>query len=166
VAGRDKDRTLIVSRPHAVRLLHVSGRTFDRLEAEGVVVAATPRRGTRGATYDAVAVVGAYLAYQERKLTGRTESPKDRRDTAIAVWTELRISRERRVLLQRDEVVADGRTYIGAVQARLRAIAPRLRQQGIDEPIAATVEGSIEEAIDELARWRTTLDLLAAEDDA
>jgi len=167
VAGRDVGQPLIVGRPQAVRLLHVSLRTFDRLEAEGVVSPLTPRRGSKGASYDAVAVVGAFLAHQERKLTGSAENPRDRRDKAVAEWTELRIARERRLLLPRADVIEDGHRYIAAVQARLRAVAPRLRQEaGVDDAVAGQVEKLIEEAIQEMAGWRTSLELLAAEDDA
>lgn len=166
MAGRDT-AALIVPRPTAVRLLHVSTRTFDRLEAAGVVGPAVPRKGTRGATYDAVSLVGAYLKHREEQLTGSVDSPRDRRDKALADWTQLRIDRERQLLLPRDEVVSEGQRYVAAVQARLRAVAPRLRQEaGAGEAITAKVEALIEEAIGEMAAWRDALALLESEDAA
>jgi hypothetical protein len=164
VAGHNGD-LLFVPRPQACRLIGVSDRTFSRLEAEGVITAATPRHGRRASTFDAAAVVASYIAYRERKLTESQENPRDRRDRAVAEWTELRIARERRVLLPRDQVVEEGRRYVGAVQSRLRAIVPRLRQEtGLDATIAAKVDTLVEEAIEEMAGWRTALELVAAED--
>lgn len=156
----------MVSRPQAVRLLHVSGRTFDRLEAEGVVAPMTKRQGTRGATYDAAAIVASYLTHIQRKLTGSNAKPRDRRDRALAELTELKIARERGVLLPRDGVVEDGQQYIGAVLARLCAIVPRLQQDGtIDHGVAAKVTALIEETIEEMAGWTSKSALLEALED-
>jgi hypothetical protein len=114
-----------------------------------------------------VALVGAYLAHQERQIAGANEAPRNRRDRAIAEWTELRIARERGRLLPRDEVVTDGQRYVAATQSRLRAVVPRLKQEaGVDDAIAAKAETLIEEAIEEMAGWRSTLDLLDSEPDA
>ncbi len=157
---------IIVSRPQAVSLLGVSTRSYDRLEAEGIVSPLTPRRGTRGSSYDGAAVVRAYLAYRERKLGGGGESPRDRRDRSQAELNELRLARERRQLLPREAVVSEGRAYIGAVQAKLRALTPRAVQKGIiPGKSGVKLSAIVEEAVDEMAAWRTSLELLDAEDD-
>jgi hypothetical protein len=160
-------QALSVTRAQAVALLGVSDRTYARLEAEGVIKATTPGTGRRPSVYDAGAVVRAYLAHRERKLTGSLEHPRDRRDTSQAELNELRLARERRELLPRADVVREGTAFIGAVTAKLRALPSRLVRAGV---IPATAEPRVAACIadmqSEMARWRTELDLLAATDDA
>lgn len=170
VRGGEKAATgvepLMVTRQTGCQLLSLTARRFARLEASGVFVAVEPGRGQRPAKYHAAALVQALLAHSTAK-TGAQEPPRDRRDRAVAEWTELRIDRERALLLPRDQVVLEGQRYIGAVQARLRAIVPRLRQEtAVADGIGATVERLLEEAIEEMAGWRTMLDLLASTEDA
>jgi hypothetical protein len=175
VAGHNKETgrktgaqsRLVAPRPVMVRALGLSPRSFDRLVASGVLHPVTPRHGRRSSTFDVAATVRAYLAYREEKISDSLENPRDRRDRAIAEWTELRISRERALLLPREQVVAEGQRYIAAVQARLRSIAPRLRQETkIDEAIGVKVDEMLEEAIAEMAGWHTMLDLLTTTEDA
>jgi hypothetical protein len=155
---------LEVTRPIACRLLGLTARRFARLEASGVFVASVPGSGQRGARYDAAALILAFLEHST-KAVGADQSPRDRHYRAGAELTELRIARERGLLLPRDEVVETGCKYIGAVQARLRAIVPRLRQDtSVDEPIAMKVTELLEEAIEEMAGWRSLLALLESED--
>lgn len=164
MAGHN-DKTLIVTQAEAVRILGVSVRSFERLKAAGVLTEHTPRAGRRASTYDVAALVQQYLAHREAQVAEHAENPRDRRDTAVAEWTELRIARERRLLLPRGEVVTEGHRYIAAVQARLRAIVARLGQDGVDAAVVAKVSGFLEEAIEEFAGWQTSLDLLAADEE-
>jgi hypothetical protein len=154
-----------VTRAQAVALLGVSDRTYARLEAEGVIKATTPGTGRRPSVYEAGAVVRAYLAYRERKLTGSLEHPRDRRDRSQAELNELRLARERRELLPRADVVREGVAFIAAVAAKLRALPSRLVRAGV---VPATAERRVAECVAdmqaEMARWRTELDLLAAQD--
>ena len=137
---------LTVTRPQGVRLLGVADRTFARLEAEGVLVAAVKGTGRRGSTYDADALVAGYLAHRERQLRGTVES-----------------SRDRRALLPRDQVVREGQAFVKAVMAKVRALPSRLVRAGVVAPAAEPkVAELLREAADEMSRWKTELDLLAA----
>lgn len=155
--------TLAVTRPQAIRLLGVAPRTFARLEAEGVVVAAVKGTGRRGSSYDAYGLVSAYLAHRERQLRGTVESSRDRRDRSQAELNELRLARERRALLPRDQVVREGQAFVKAVMATVRALPSRLVRAGVVAPAAEPkVAALLREAADEMSRWQTELDLLAA----
>ena len=155
--------TLTVIRPQAVRLLGLKDRTFARLEAEGVLKATTPGTGRRPSVYDLYLLVPAYLAHRERQLRGSMEHPRDRKDRSQAELNELRLARERRELLPRDQVVRDGAAFVAAVTAKLRALPNRFVQAGLlaaeaERPAVEIVHG----ILGELARWRTEIDLLAA----
>lgn len=157
---------LRLERPHAVRLLGISDRTFARLEAEGVITPLQKGTGRRCSVYDGAAVVAAFLARQERQIRDSNESPRDRKDRSQAELNELRLDRERRLLLPRDQVVSEGQAYVTAVTAKLRSIPPRVVQAGlIDAALAPQVEEIVEEAISEMAGWSTSLELLRAVDE-
>lgn len=153
------DEPLHLPRPLAARLLGVSDRTFDRLQAEGVFAPLTAGAGRRHSTYDGPTVVAAYLARQERMLTGSNESPRDRKDRSQAELNELRLARERRALLPRENVIRDGQGYIKATTANLRTIPSRAVRAGL-VPAAqeADLATLIEDALRELARWKEVLD--------
>jgi phage terminase Nu1 subunit (DNA packaging protein) len=153
---------LTVTRPQGVRLLGVADRTFARLEAEGVLVAAVKGTGRRGSSYDAYALVAGYLAHRERQLRGTVESSRDRRDRSTAELNELRLARERRAVLPRDQVVREGQAFVKAVMAKVRALPSRLVRAGVVAPAAEpTVAALLREAADEMSRWKPELDLLA-----
>jgi hypothetical protein len=157
---------LPVSRPQAVRLLGVSDRTFARLEAEGVIAAATPRHGRRASSYDAVVLVRNFIEHREQKLTDSIESPRDRRDRSHADLNELRLARERNELLPRERVVLEGQAFVTAIVAKIRALPSRLLRAGVLAHAAVPLcEELLREAQDEIARWRTYLDLLSVVDD-
>jgi hypothetical protein len=159
--------TLEIARPQAVRLLGISTTTFYRLEGEGVLVATTKGTGKRHSMYDVYTLVPSYLAHRIRQLQGSLEHPRDRKDRSQAELNELRLARERREVLPRDQVVREGAAFIAAVQAKLRALPNALVRRGL---LTAEAERPaleiVHEMLGELARWRTELDLLAAEDDA
>jgi hypothetical protein len=158
--------TLEITRPQAVRLLRVSTTTFYRLEGEGVLVATTKGTGKRHSTYDAYALVHAFLDYRTRQLQDSLEHPRDRKDRSQAELNELRLARERREVLPRDQVVRDGAGFIAAVTAKLRGLPNRFVQAGLLAPEAERPAVEIvHEVLGELARWRTELDLLAAVED-
>lgn len=152
--------SLDIHRPLAVRLLGVSDRTFTRLESEGVISAKEAGAGGRQSVYDAPAMVAAYIAHVERKLTGSNDTPRDRRDRSQAELNELRLARERSELLPRDQVVREGQAFIKAAMAKLRAIPPRLVRAGaIERSAEGTVTALIREAQEEIARWQNAIDL-------
>jgi phage terminase Nu1 subunit (DNA packaging protein) len=155
---------LLVSRAVAVRILKLSLRTFERLERDGVLKAKTVGTGAQASTYDLAVLVPRYLHHVQ---ASKPESPRDRRDRSQAELNELRLARERQQLLPREEVVAAGQAYITATSAKLRSLGPRLVQTGaVPASGRAAVEGMVEEAIAEMSRWSTALELLRAGGDA
>ncbi len=162
----DERDPLRLERPHAVKLLGISDRTFARLESEGVISPLQKGTGRRCSVYDGAAIVAAFLARQERQIRDSNESPRDRKDRVQADLFQVRLDRERRLLLPRDQVVAEGQAYITAVTAKLRSIPPRMVQAGlVDAALAPSVDEIVEEAISEMAGWSTALELLRAVDE-
>lgn len=157
---------LNIERPHAVRLLGISDRTFARLESEGVLTPLQKGTGRRCSVYDAAVIVAQYLERQQRQIAESNELPRDRKDRSQAELNELRLSRERRLVLPREQVVQEGQAYITAVTAKLRSIPPRMVQAGVvTGQQAPVVEDMVEEAISEMAGWSTALELLKAVDE-
>lgn len=153
---------LIVTRPELARVLGTSVRSVERMEAHGVITPVEPPRRGQTSRYDLATVVPAVLAHRARPAAPVAETPRDRRDRAVAELTEIRIARERRALLPRQEVVDDGQAAVRAIVTQLRALAPRLLQAGAIEAAAVpAVEGVMHEALAEMAAWRTRLELLA-----
>ncbi len=124
---------LVVNRPAAARVIGVSVRTFERLEAAGTL---TPTfRGRRGqqSSYDLATLVPAYLRHV-REL--KPQMPRDRRDLAVARLNELRLRRERRELVPRRSV---GLLY-AAVQQAVRAAVLRLPTDALQRGVPAEHE--------------------------
>jgi hypothetical protein len=150
------------SRPIAAKVLGISERQFSRLEAAGVLVAATPGRPGRPAVFDLAVIVPAFI----RHRTGGAESPRDRRDRSQAEYVELKIAKERSRLLPRADVIREGTAFIVAVSAKLRALPSRLVRAGAIPPTAEPlVVELVADMQAEMARWRSELDLKAASDD-
>jgi hypothetical protein len=143
-------------------LLGISGRTFTRLEAEGVL---TPlRKASTGNTYDGPTLVRAYVAYREALLRGSNQSARDRRDLSQAALNELRLMRERRDVLPRAEVVRAGAAVLTVVATKLRHLPGRLVRLGALLPTGeAIVEHEVDLIQTELAALKT-LDVLAGEE--
>jgi hypothetical protein len=154
---------LLVPRGTAARVLAISARSYERLEAAGVVKAQTAGKRGKPASYDLLVIVPAFLRHLQE---AKPESPRDARDRTQAELNELKLARERRQLLPRETVISEGQAYITATTAKLRSLAPRLVQAGaVPASAQATVETMLEEAVSEMARWTTALELLQAEDD-
>jgi len=152
-----------VPRALAAKVIAVSTRTFERLEAERVLVAAQPGKGARPALYDLLAIVPAYLNHLAAR---KGESARDRRDRSQAELNELRLAKERRLLLPRKQVVDEGRGFVVATMAKLRALPTRMLRAGAIAPAAAPVVTELlRECQEEMARWNSALDLLAALED-
>jgi phage terminase Nu1 subunit (DNA packaging protein) len=154
----------LVPRRETVKVLGVGLRTFDRLESEGVVVPARPGKGGRPSLYDLTVTVPGYIAHLGHpRGTAEDRDARARRDRSQAELNELRLARERRALLPRDQVAREGQAFTKAVQAKLRALPRRLVQAGlVPADRAPAVAALVQEAQDEMARWTSMLDLLAA----
>jgi hypothetical protein len=164
--GRDTEtaRTTVgpeileLRRPQAVRLLGVSERTFSRLEQEGVVAPIRPRNGRLGSTYDGYVLVVAYLAYLERKTLGgdkiNESQERARRDRSTAELNELRLARERGLVVAREQVHHEARTFVTAVRARILALPRQLAQLGIIQPEnQGRARAVCVEALSEMSAW-------------
>ncbi|MFB3816125.1 MAG: hypothetical protein ACE147_00560 [Candidatus Methylomirabilales bacterium] len=156
---------VLIRRPEACRLLGgMAERTFAKLEADGVIVPTVRGSGRRPSEYDPFTIVPAYLGYLK---TGKTASgdreARARRDRSQADLNELRLLEARKELLPRAQVVRDGKAFIVAAKAKLRALPRRMAQAGLvtleQQPAVADL---IREALEEMARWRKGIDLVAA----
>jgi hypothetical protein len=155
----------LVYRPEAQRILgNIPPRTFARLESEGILV--PTKRGRPGvpSEYDLSTLVPAYIEYV-KSGTGKNgdRDARARRDNAQAALHELRLAERRKELLPRDQVIREGRAFILAVRAKLLALPRRLVQAGyVAAEAQPSVAGVIGEALEEMSRWSTDLDLAAA----
>jgi phage terminase Nu1 subunit (DNA packaging protein) len=155
---------LIVNRTDAERILGVPQRTFARLEAEGVVIPS--RRGKPGvpSEYDLATIVPAYIDHLKASIgkNGDRQS-RARRDQSQAELNELRLAERRKELLLREDVVREGQSFVKASQAKILSLPRRLVQAGhIPPETQQEVAGLLREALEEMARWNTELDLLRA----
>lgn len=141
--------------PAVAEALGVGVRTLRRRIAEGVLVPARPGVGRNPALFDVIAVA--------RVLLNRPDSPRDDRDRSQAELNRLRLSRERGLLLPRDQVIAEGSAYVAATSARIRALGPRLVGSGL---VASSAEGKLAELLEdvliEMSRWRTAIEISKA----
>lgn len=154
---------LTVQRGTAARVLGIGVRTFERLEQLGVVAPLTLGKRGKASTYDLAVVVPAYLRHQQNE---KPEAPKDRRDRSQAELNELRLARERSLLLPREQVVSDGQAFVTAAVTKFRAVPPAAVQRGLVAPEKAVqLEDLVEEAIDEMSRWSSALELLQVVDE-
>jgi hypothetical protein len=150
----------------AYGVLGLGLRTFDRLVSEGVLVATRTGRGGRASLFDLREIVPSFIAHERKHRAaagGGDETPRDRRDRAMAQVYELKLARERLELLPRDQVVAEGRQFVVAAMAKIRQLPRKLAQAGLidreDEPAAMTLT---KEAQEEISRWSSHIDLLEA----
>jgi hypothetical protein len=140
-------------------------RTFARLESERIIVPAERGKAGRPSVYDLAVLVPAYCKFlQGATATGSGDrEARARRDRSQADLNELRLKEASRSLLKRDQVIRDGRAFVAAAKAKLLALPRRLAQAGMialeQQPAAADM---VREALEEMARWRKSIDLLAA----
>ncbi|KKM23591.1 hypothetical protein LCGC14_1613660 [marine sediment metagenome] len=135
-----------VTRAQAVRLLALSGRTFDRLVQEGVFTAKSRGAGRRPSTFDAPALVAAYLAHRESRA-GQLDLHAEQ-----AEWT-----RVRREQAEMDRDVRRGELLEGAeVDAAMAEVDLAVRESVLGVAAIAASTGVVapetEAALDELLR--------------
>jgi hypothetical protein len=150
---------LTIDRRGGWRLLGISERHFVRFEAAGLVKPTTPAAGRRPARYDVAELVQAFVKWK----VGSVEPARDRRDRSQAEWLELKLARERLELLPRDQVIREGRAFVAATMAKLRALPSRMVRAGmIDAAAQPDVAALLREVQGEIDRWTSLLDLRAA----
>jgi hypothetical protein len=153
----------LVTRRQVVQVLGkgISARTFDRLEAEGVLTPAQRGKGGRPSLYDLTVVVPAYLGYlgQSHPATEDREA-RARRDRSAAELNELKIAELRGALLPREAVVRDGQAFSTALRAAVLALPRRLAQAGLVTPAhEPATTALVREVCEEIAAWRSVPDL-------
>lgn len=159
----DFDPNQLVHRATIVRILGIADRSFSRLEAEGVMVPTEPGSGRRPSQWALAPTLRAYMQHREVKLTGSLEQPAQQRDRAVAELTQLRIAKERGRLVPLDDVVKEGQAFVVATVAKLRQLAPRMVRAGIvPASEVPRVDELLREALEEISRWQTALDLRKA----
>lgn len=139
-------------------------RTFARLEAESVIAPRVRGRGSRPSVYELDVIVPAYIEHLRSTAPATGDRlARARRDTSQSELNELRLLEKRKELLPRTQVVADGRAFIAAAKAKLLALPRRLVQAGLlPNEAQEHVSSLVGEALEEMARWRTQVDLLEA----
>jgi hypothetical protein len=153
-----------IRRSEAIKFLGVAERTFAKLEADGVIVPAIRGSGRRPSFYDLATITPAYITHLKAvsPVGGERES-RSRRDLSQAELNELRLAERKNELLPRDQVVREGRAAILAVRAKLLAMPRRMAQAGyIPVEKQPAVAAMIRETLEEMSRWKTQHDLLAA----
>ena len=164
--ARKADALPLATRRQTTAVLAVSTRTFGELEASGTVRAARPGRGGRPSLYDLTAVVPLYIAHlgQARSPANDREA-RARRDRAQGELVELTIAERRRQLLPRQQVILEGQAFVKALVAKLRALPRRMAQAGvIAQSAEPSVSALVREALDEISRWSSMLDLVNAQE--
>jgi phage terminase Nu1 subunit (DNA packaging protein) len=162
-------KRLLLTRSELALVFKVTPQRITIWKTNGMPVADRGSRG-RESRFDLADVNTWWLA---RELQARGLDPKSPRidlgnerallARAQARKTMLEVQTREQQLLPRDQVVADGRAFILAVRAKLLALPRELARAGhIPVEKQADVTALIRQALEELARWTTRLDLLEA----
>ncbi len=93
-------------------------------------------RGRRPALYDGLAVA--------RVLLARPDSPRDRKDNAVAELTELKIAKERGALVLREAAEGALSTTIGAARAAILRLPNDAIQRGVPVQYEEILRGLVE----------------------
>ena len=141
-------------------------RTWAELEAAGIVAATRPGRGGRPSLYDLRVTVPSYIAHvSQARSPASDREARARRDRAQGELVELTIAERRRHLLPREQVVLEGQAFVKALVAKLRVLPRQLVQAGVIPQLAEpSVAALVREALDEISRWASMLDLLNAQE--
>lgn len=150
----------MVTRAQLALLLGVHPDTITDFAKQGMPVIARGGQG-RESQYDAVECLAWW---RERQGKNAKEAAQTRAYEASAKLNELKLAQQRGVLLARDQVVAEGQTFVKAWTAKVRALPRRARQAGIvsTPQLEAALAAICREVQDEISRWKTTADAIAA----
>lgn len=151
---------LHVERAAARKILGgVPERTFAALETDGVIVPAQRGRGRRASVYDLRTIVPAYITHVTSRAAD-DRAARTRKDTSVAELNELRLAKERRRVLPREQVLLEMQMVARAVTAKIRALVQRMLAAGlISDAAAPAVTALVNEALDELSGMRTLEEL-------
>jgi len=164
----EKGKATVLGRAELAEALRVTPMRITKWASMGMPVAFRGGRGVES-KYNLQAVL-AWRSQQQNLVVGGGDAPstslnlgeeRARLARAQTARTMLDIAKRRRELLPRDEVVRDGKAVIGAVRAKLLAMPSRLVQMGIVEAVnRPRLEAYLYEAMEEMSRWKTRLELL------
>jgi hypothetical protein len=140
---------LTVPRGTAARVLDISVRTFERLEASGALKPSVPGKRGAAARYDLLELVPAFLRHLRQQ---QPESPRDRRDNSQAALNELRLKKETAELIPRAAAERAGQTVVRTASALLQRLAYDLRRAGlVDDDGEELVEQAVRAMLVELS---------------
>jgi phage terminase Nu1 subunit (DNA packaging protein) len=170
---KDTKKRLLLTRSELALVFRVTPQRITIWKTNGMPAADRGSRG-RESRFNLVDVNAWWL---QRELQARGLDPKSPRidlgnerallAKAQARRTMLDVHTREGQLLPRQSVIDDGKAFILATRARLLALPRELTRAGV-VPVdkQAEVTKLIHQALEEMARWRTRLDLLqAAEQD-
>lgn len=161
---------LLLSRSQLAAVFGVTPQRITIWKSSGMPVADRGARG-RESRFDLPAVNGWWLRreLEARGIGKGGGKPIDLvHERAILARAQaqrvlLDVRTRAKQLLPRDQVVREGQAFVAAVKAKLRALPRRLAQAGlIPRETEPAVAGIVREALEEMSRWKTELDLLEA----
>jgi len=161
-------RRRLLGRAEVAEVYGVTPQRVTRWAGDGMPIADRGSRG-RESKYDLRAVNRWWLARELRargldgKAGDRVDLPTERAHLARvqARRMELDVKTRERELLPRGQVVQEGKAFVVAARAKILSLPGRMIQAGIiPRERKADVNALVREALEEMARWRTHLDLL------
>lgn len=161
-AGLLADGWRRLNRLQIALLMGVSADTVSDYTRDGMPVLLKGGSG-KESIYDAVDCLTWQRIYDGRKAKASARDAAQAREwTARAELNELKLQREKRLVIDRDPLIRGGRALMQALGSKLRSLPRRLVQLGVvaREHEAAVVE-LVREVQTEISRWRTLQDLEA-----
>jgi len=151
-------RRRLLGRAEVAEVYGVTPQRVTRWAGDGMPIADRGSRG-RESKYDLRAVNRWWLA---RELRARGLDGKAGDLARVqARRMELDVKTRERELLPRGQVVQEGKAFVVAARAKILSLPGRMIQAGIiPRERKADVNALVREALEEMARWRTHLDLL------
>ena len=146
---------IVVGRQLLAMAMGVHVDTLSHWAGEGMPVLVYGGHGKKS-YYDLIEC----LAYQRSKLgKNAKDNAQTRYFTAQAEQSELKLKKERGLLVDRDAVARDGRSFAKGLQTKIRALPRRLVQVGVlarDQEVAAS--DLVRELLMEISAWKTGQD--------
>ncbi len=146
---------IIVGRQLLAQAIAVNPDTLSHWAAEGMPVLITGGHGKKS-YYDLVECIAFRMA---RLGKNAKEQAQTRYFTAQAEQAELKLKKERGLLVDRDTVVRDGRAFAKGLSTKLRSLPRRMVQVGLiprdQEP---GIVALIRDVLTEISGWKTGQD--------
>lgn len=153
-----------MNRVQVAALMGVHPDTVTDYARQGMPVEKRGGHGVEG-VYDAVECL-AWVRDQSGQ--NMMDAAKTRSLEASAALNEFKLRQAEGQVWPREQIIAEGRAFVKAWTASVRALPRRLRQLGVlhsqDQEIAAA--GIIRQLLEDIAGWKTSADAERAEQEA